>query len=1332
MGNSACCCRSNKIRNCRSRTKDSVDEENGKDKFSTDHEVRVPVDYPFKIRRPLSISLRSIGSFRIGKQKGSIRKTTSLQSAVAVHMNPEVEILQKDFDKYKAEKTSEISLLSRQCEMTFNENRRLRGELKMFQTTCTKLKNERDRAQMAEKDALERSLAIEAERDKVQRQFKLFRDTKANELQTLLKEKRQLEARLMKYVNIQESESENNGFEFAGEGGDLMGFPTELNNMAGTFDSLSTLETSHSNQMLFKGVEPSQFGIEGQETYMNVNKGDWDSIVQNLVKSLKTSIMSIPESNQYRVYISATEDLEEEVQLLIKKHFPPLMQQCEFEGRFLLPIYIPHEYWNESSEEVDQTDLISKRKELVETCDIFISFLGTSIDDITTEDIKNGMQRKSGINHSIFCVRGNAQKSETKAEIDNELWYEIISGKRIKIIYFEEKSPKVLVVSEVYSVLETIIKTFLTEQTSHNSGKKLFPNDDEEWCVGCGWDAFSDYEQSLALKNFAAEDFDAIAIQQYIDQLDKHVTYDGPAQPLLVTGDSGAGKSFLLARWIQMQQASLHDSKLIYHFVGSKMSFSADVVQVMRRLTVQLMQQLPSTCNPARLEDEFPKWLEKMSARLPNGIIVVIDGADNLMGISSYMKWVVDPLPVGCRLVISVTNDNCPKEWRSWTQLNIQPFTRRETKEFVEMSWRNETISFSPELMNQISTQFNQNALENPMYLTLLTKQLESCNSYQEISSEIAKLHKTTDISDFYLIVIEELESKYGRETIRNVLTHIFLARNGLGESEIIQLFRIPWLVWVDIQKELVHKKICTSLSGFLSLSNQQIRVAVEKYYALYDRETHVVTIRQNLIRFFQAKNVPGQVPFRVADELPWLLVKAGQLQALKDVIGTMCIFVRLYRKGRCAELIGYWQLFDQDLSKMATCYYDFIKFMENDPNFAPKTPMLYDTLGRFLRELGMLSQALRPLERSLELKESSLDPDHPSIGQSFHLLGGLYMHWKKYSTAETMFKQALEIKENAYGPDHPSVAKELDALAVFYLLQERMSVAEPLRKRAAHIYQKFYKMQSSESSLEILKQYAEEISDIATTNVSAEVGKSLNDLGVIFFLQNNYSLAKSFFERALKTRESLFGPDHPDVAQSLHNLAALYNDQKLYKQAETLYGRALAIRSKVFPSHNPSVQSTLRHLAGLFRKQGKYIDAEKLYRQILETRENSLGENHPGVACAMNNLAVLLCQMNKHQDALPLYERAIKLYEEHLGIQHPRVTEILQNMAKLYLDAGDTQEAAKMFKQALDQGRTTYNAPLRLPKRGQPNRGSELESRHKEATSRRSSFSSMVRIPKT
>ena len=76
-----------------------------------------------------------------------------------------------------------------------------------------------------------------------------------------------------------------------------------------------------------------------------------------------------------------------------------------------------------------------------------------------------------------------------------------------------------------------------------------------------------------------------------------------------------------------------------------------------------------------------------------------------------------------------------------------------------------------------------------------------------------------------------------------------------------------------------------------------KVVIAVEKYYDIQGNPELCDSVRGILIEYFRAKNIPGQVTFRVADELPWLLLKTEQLDELRRVINTMCIFVRLYRK---------------------------------------------------------------------------------------------------------------------------------------------------------------------------------------------------------------------------------------------------------------------------------------------------------------------------------------------------------------------------------------------------------------------------------------------------
>lgn len=82
--------------------------------------------------------------------------------------------------------------------------------------------------------------------------------------------------------------------------------------------------------------------------------------------------------------------------------------------------------------------------------------------------------------------------------------------------------------------------------------------------------------------------------------------------------------------------------------------------------------------------------------------------------------------------------------------------------------------------------------------------------------------------------------------------------------------------------------------------------------------------------------------------------------------------------------------------------------------------------------------QAVVPLQRSLEIRETALDPDHPRVAQSLHQLASVYVQWKKFGNAEQLYKQALEISENAYGVDHPYTARELEALATLYQKQNK------------------------------------------------------------------------------------------------------------------------------------------------------------------------------------------------------------------------------------------------------------------------------------------------------
>ena len=169
------------------RRRDSFEEEDVGGKGVV---KKIPIE--MKQRRNLATSLRSVGSFGAKRQKGA-----SLRSALSVELDgQETEKVKKEFEMYRLNKENEIANFKKKEQKLENENRRLRGELQAMQKTVAKLLYERDEAYIDVQQALERSATFETERDKIQRQFKIFREGKEEELQTILRTKRELERRL--------------------------------------------------------------------------------------------------------------------------------------------------------------------------------------------------------------------------------------------------------------------------------------------------------------------------------------------------------------------------------------------------------------------------------------------------------------------------------------------------------------------------------------------------------------------------------------------------------------------------------------------------------------------------------------------------------------------------------------------------------------------------------------------------------------------------------------------------------------------------------------------------------------------------------------------------------------------------------------------------------------------------------------------------------------------------------------------------------------------------------------------------------------------------------
>ncbi|KAJ7404238.1 Nephrocystin-3 [Pitangus sulphuratus] len=1126
-----------------------------------------------------------------------------------------------------------------------------------LQKTYQKILREKESALEAKYQAMERAATFEHDRDKVKRQFKIFRETKENEIQDLLRAKRELEAKLQRLqaqgiqvFDPEDSDSDDN-----------------CTDVTVTVQYLGLHQKQCGQQV--KGGDSAPL-LHSGETPPGVLCPALGSPVQGGHGPVGASPEGTTKVIRVVEHLSYEERLRELGLLSLQKR------------RLWGDLIAAFQYLKEASKRNGER-LFTRASSDSTSC---------LLEDCEEAFLRNPEEKPRLIYH-------RKEDDRVSSVSVQQLIEQISCMNKAKIIDHvggvEEGA------YEIFSCVEKIIKQdILGCEMTELEGKDLVNKEDstapeEEVFGDVLWDAHDEQEQMEAFQQ-ASNSTCELGFEKYFERLNDLVAAPAPIPPLLVSGGPGSGKSLLLSKWIQLQQKHSPNTLILYHFVGRPMSTSSESALIIKRLTLKLMQHSwlvsPLTFDPAKLLEEFPRWLEKLSARHHGSIIIIIDSIDQIQQAEKHMKWLIDPLPVNVRVIVSVNVETCPQAWRLWPTLHLDPLNFKDVKSLISAECSSANVKLTKEQEKKLERHCRSATTCNALYVTLLGKTIACVGSTGNIDEILRQCCQCQDTVSLYRLVLrsiqESLQSDKEKDLLREILCVIGVSHNGVSESELMELYpELTSAVLASLLHSLHKMCLLTYGCGLLKFQHLQAWEMVKLEY-MEEGENVISAYRQKLVEYFTMQLSRDRVTWRSADELPWLFQQQSDKQNLHKCLLNLFVSQNLYKRGHFAELLSYWQLVGKDKSSMAAEYFDSLK--EYEKNCEGEESMicladLYETLGRFLKDLGLLSQAVAPLQRSLEIRETALDPDHPRVAQSLHQLAGVYVQWKKFGNAEQLYKQALEISENAYGAEHPRVARELDALATLYQKQNKYEQAEQLRKKSFKIRQRAARQKGSLCGFALLRQRALQLEELTLGKDTPDNARTLNELGVLYYLQNNLETAELFLKRSLEMRERVLGSDHPDCAQSLNNLAALYNEKKHYDKAEELYEKALDIRRRALAPDHPSLAYTVKHLAVLYKKMGKLDKAVPLYELAVEIRQKSFGPKHPSVATALVNLAVLYCQMKKQIEALPLYERALKIYEDSFGHMHPRVGETLKNLAVLSYERGDFEKAAELYKRAME-----------------------------------------------
>ncbi|KAH7115661.1 hypothetical protein EDB81DRAFT_862240 [Dactylonectria macrodidyma] len=199
----------------------------------------------------------------------------------------------------------------------------------------------------------------------------------------------------------------------------------------------------------------------------------------------------------------------------------------------------------------------------------------------------------------------------------------------------------------------------------------------------------------------------------------------------------------------------------------------------------------------------------------------------------------------------------------------------------------------------------------------------------------------------------------------------------------------------------------------------------------------------------------------------------------------------------------------------------------------------------------------------------------------------------------------------------------------------------------------------------------------------------SMNNLASTYWNQGRWKEAEELELRVMETRKIVLGEQHPDTLNSMGNLALTYWNQGRWKEAEELQVRVMETMKNVHGEQHPDTLSSMANLASTFRNQGRWKEAEELDLRVMETMKIVLGEQHPDTLRSMANLAATYRNQGRWKEAEELQVRVMGMRKNVLGEQHPDTLSSMANLALTYWNQGRWKEAEELQVRVMETRKT-------------------------------------------
>ena len=340
-------------------------------------------------------------------------------------------------------------------------------------------------------------------------------------------------------------------------------------------------------------------------------------------------------------------------------------------------------------------------------------------------------------------------------------------------------------------------------------------------------------------KNFLGQKVLRKEIKKYISN-EEHT-------PFIIYGKSGSGKSALMSQAIHEAEEA-KEKRVLYRFVSATPNASSSkeiLTSIFEELEVDVRSEgekekkendealsLDSNDKQETFED-FSYRIHTAIQNIEEDVVIFIDAVDQLQNDDQFL-WLPQTLPDNVKIVISALEDEKYKDdSKFFDALKTKTTNLHEIPEFheaealLEQLLKNEDRTVDKFQKEHFLKQFKE--VKSPLYVTIAAQVMKNWKSGD----------KSQTLSDTQQGIIKKfiknLTDNYHQDErfVQKVLGYIYASRDGLSESELLQLLEtdeefVKLMADEEFHKNhtlelpLVHwSRLQTQLKPFLSLKTQ-------------------------------------------------------------------------------------------------------------------------------------------------------------------------------------------------------------------------------------------------------------------------------------------------------------------------------------------------------------------------------------------------------------------------------------------------------------------------------------------------------------------------------